>query len=500
MKRLSSWVEKYWWVMALGVGLVTCVGALLLSIGVSVWFDEGYSIFIAKQPVETLLAHTAVDAHPPLYYLLLKWWGGLFEFNELALRALSALFAGAAASLGLMLTKRLFGLRAALMSLPVLLLAPFVLRYGFEIRMYSLAALIGVGATYSLVLARQTKKVAWWAVYAVLVALGMYTLYVVVALWIAHLVWLIWSSVKDGQPIRQWKWVWAYVGSVVLFLPYIMTFFGHVMTSVLSKVGTEVTLTKLVDVVTVFLTYKPEWATGGWVSLAILVLLVGIIGAFIAVFRRAKGKQRRYLILYACMAGIPLLFFALMSLPPRESIFLPRYLAHVAVWMYLLVAVVLALSTDALKSKWRTYGVYGLLLVVLGYGTVNLAIDQNVTLERVQTPMARQLRAELAHTDADCGDQTTIVADGPYVYLETIYYYDGCDMKFYYPEDFDYRGGYAPLSGSELRVESTESITSRYLVHLRETEPALEIDSRYELIRSIERDKQFIDIYQLRKI
>ncbi|OYW85969.1 hypothetical protein B7Z17_01360, partial [Candidatus Saccharibacteria bacterium 32-49-10] len=315
MKRLLSWVEKYWWVTALGAGLVTCVGALLLSIGASVWFDEGYSIFIAKQPVETLLAHTAVDAHPPLYYLLLKWWGGLFEFNELALRALSALFAGAATSLGLMLTKRLFGLRAALMSLPVLLLAPFVLRYGFEIRMYSLTALIGVGATYALVLARQTKQKLWWAVYAALVAIGMYTLYVVVTLWVAHLVWLAWSSMKDRVPVRKWKWIWAYVGAVALFIPYMPTFFGHLMHSVLSKVGTEVTLTKLVDVVTIFLTYKPESSTGGWVSLALLALLVGLAGLFVAVFRRAKGEQRRHLMLYVFMASIPLLFFALMSLP-----------------------------------------------------------------------------------------------------------------------------------------------------------------------------------------
>src|SRR5690606_27544112 len=117
-------------------------------------------------------------------------------------------------------------------------------------------------------------------------------------------------------PVRKWKWIWAYVGAVALFIPYMPTFFGHLMHSVLSKVGTEVTLTKLVDVVTIFLTYTPESATGGWVSLILLALLVGIVGLFIAVFRKARGEQRRHLMLYVYMASIPLLFFALMSLPP----------------------------------------------------------------------------------------------------------------------------------------------------------------------------------------
>ncbi len=497
MKKFIDFIQKYWWAVSIGAGILVFIIAVVMSLGLSVWFDEGYSILISKEPVETLLAHTAVDAHPPLYYLLLKWWGSLFDFNETALRALSAIFAGASVTLGLGLTKRLFGFRAALMSLPVILLAPFVLRYGFEIRMYSLTALIGVGATYALVLARQTKKLVWWAVYAALVALGMYTLYIVVVLWVSHLVWLIWTSRKDKLPIRQWKWVWAYVGSVVLFLPYIVNFFRHIGTSVLSGVGTEITLTKLVDVVTIFLTYKPEWTTGGWVSLAVLALLIGLIGSFIAVFSKVKNQQRRYLMLYVFMAGIPLLFFAIMSLPPLQSIFLPRYLSHVAIWIYLLVAVVIALSTAILKNKWRTYGVYGLLLLILGYGTFNLTVDGNITFERVQKPMARQLHEEFEKLGLQCDDSTTLLADDPYIYIETIYYYEPCEMKFYYPEDFVYRGGYAPLSGSDLRVETSEEIDTERLIHLRESHIRLEIDERYTLVESVEYSKQHLDIYQL---
>src|SRR5690606_21126033 len=109
-------------------------------------------------------------------------------------------------------------------------------------------------------------------------------------------------------------------------------------------------------------------------------------------------------------------------------------LAHIAIWVYMLVAVVVALSANTVSRKWRVYGVYLALLVVLGYGVFNLASDGNVTLERAQTPKAREIRNELAQMDADCSDEVTVVADGPFTYIEAIYYYDECDVRFYYPE------------------------------------------------------------------
>jgi uncharacterized membrane protein len=84
---------------------------MVLSLRQSIWFDEGYSILLAKQPVGELLALTAVDAHPPLYYLLLKAWGEMFGFTEFALRSLSALFLGGAVTTMLLLIRRLFGTR-----------------------------------------------------------------------------------------------------------------------------------------------------------------------------------------------------------------------------------------------------------------------------------------------------------------------------------------------------------------------------------------------------
>ena len=38
------------------------------------WGDEGWSFYFAAQSWWQLLALTAIDIHPPFYYLLLKGW------------------------------------------------------------------------------------------------------------------------------------------------------------------------------------------------------------------------------------------------------------------------------------------------------------------------------------------------------------------------------------------------------------------------------------------
>lgn len=38
----------------------------------SFWYDEAYSIWIAKYNLSDLIQITAQDVHPPLYYLILK--------------------------------------------------------------------------------------------------------------------------------------------------------------------------------------------------------------------------------------------------------------------------------------------------------------------------------------------------------------------------------------------------------------------------------------------
>ncbi len=493
-------IEKYWWPILALVGVAIYGLVMVLAANQSIWFDEGYSILLAKSSWGDLFALTAVDAHPPLYYALLKVWGSLFGFNEFALRSLSAFFLAGASVTGLLIVRKVFSAKVALYTIPFIIFAPFLLRYGYEVRMYSLALLIGVVATYVLIVAQQKQGWWRWVAYAALVALGMYTLYMTLVVWLAHAVWLLALSMKQKRaPLKEWKWLYAYGLSIVLFAAYIPTFIYQFVHSALPGVGNEITITRLVDMASVLFTYTPEWSLGGWLSLALLTagILTGIVGT--RVYKALPMQTRPYYVLLVLLVVVPIIFYTVTSLPPRTPIFINRYLAHIALFVYLLVGVTLALGIVGLtKNKGRSKSIpaiaYTLVVVILAYGTAQLYVTGNFVFERLQHPQTAQLRETIK-----CDDSTTVVADDPYTYIDAVFYFDGCNMRFFSKDAVERKGGYAPLSGSSARIESSTKLDTKTIVRLSwvGNEPQFALDSRYERISTASYDKQQVDTYRL---
>lgn len=75
-------------------GVVSGLFAFLLGWDRSLWFDEGYTVMVERLPFADMMHWLAVDAHPPLYYLLLRVWMAVFGDSFAAMRALSAVCCG----------------------------------------------------------------------------------------------------------------------------------------------------------------------------------------------------------------------------------------------------------------------------------------------------------------------------------------------------------------------------------------------------------------------
>jgi len=58
----------------------------------SVWRDEAFSYFMAKPNLLKIIATTAQDFNPPLYYLLLHLWMYMAGHSDIGLRLLSFIF------------------------------------------------------------------------------------------------------------------------------------------------------------------------------------------------------------------------------------------------------------------------------------------------------------------------------------------------------------------------------------------------------------------------
>jgi uncharacterized membrane protein len=214
----------------------------------SLWYDETVSVYLAGQRAAELIAHTARDIHPPLYYLLLRGWlliagypTGQADPNghglEFMAAFLSLVFGVLLVPLTWQLARRL-GLGGPTASLAALLIAisPFGVWYSQEVRMYTLGALLGLVCLLAtlpfLERAASPARLRRAAlVYAVTAAAGMYTLYYFAFLLITlnGLVLIALATTKETgffrkNPVsRASLWLAAQAGALLLFLPWLPT-------------------------------------------------------------------------------------------------------------------------------------------------------------------------------------------------------------------------------------------------------------------------------------
>jgi uncharacterized membrane protein len=108
--------------------------------GSGLWFDEVFSVYVARLSWAELVARVAQDiVHPPLFYLLLKIWIGIGGHSLFWLRLFPALTAIAAVVPFLLLCREL-KLSPAEINTALLLLGvnSYLIYYAQELRMYSL--------------------------------------------------------------------------------------------------------------------------------------------------------------------------------------------------------------------------------------------------------------------------------------------------------------------------------------------------------------------------
>jgi uncharacterized membrane protein len=390
-----------------------------------------------------------------------------------------------------LLLKELFSKRIALIALPLLVFAPFLLRYDYEIRMYAFVMLIGLVATWVMLRAWQTKKARWWIIYGALVAVGMYTLYMSAVFWLAHVVWLLFMVRQArGSIIKQPFWV-AYIGAVVVFLPWVPTVLSQLSSSALPPFMSTVNLYELTNILGLLTTYSAGWQIGPWLTILLIVFLASFSDVLTKVWRQATKQQKHGLLLLAFGFTVGIIFYTLISLPPNPPRFMERYVVHISIFWYAFVGVIIAFGWQ-LRRKVAVYILTGATTILVGSGVVTVAQIGNYNFQRTQ-----YLQAQTIRHDIGC-DDTTFVTAGPFGYIDMKYNFEGCSLKFYYPWDVTLVGGYAPVDKSSDRIKTTTGIASSRLVSIYydDSDVALTPDSRFREVERRSFDKTHVIIYE----
>ncbi|MGA2821590.1 MAG: glycosyltransferase family 39 protein [Anaerolineales bacterium] len=347
--------------------LVIGVAALARLVGLGhhpLWYDEAFSVLIARKGPEAMLRGTlalsgssAADVHPVLYYVLLWRWMEAFGESVIGLRLLSALLGLVTVALVWILARDLMGSRIGTVSALLIALSPFQVHYSQEVRMYALLAAFLLGATLALWRGTWKGGWPWWVCLSVCTALAMYThILAVVFLVPLYLTPLLW---KKQRALRNAAF--SGLGSILLFLPWLIQ-----VPSQVAKVasGYWVPRPGVQDLVTTLLVFVNELPVPSAVLpvslfIAILMLLLAVFQT--ARVRKAGSAQAHWGFWFGYLSTAPVLLAFLLS--QWHSVFVQR--AFITSGVFFVVWVCWALSSPSVPRLVRTLGLGIFLLAQL---------------------------------------------------------------------------------------------------------------------------------------
>lgn len=316
----------------------------------SLWYDEAWSVAIAREPlgwIATLwvpgwpwpLPYTG-SGGGLLYHLVLHGWLALGD-DPFTVRLLSALLSVAGVALAVLLGRDLFGERAGWAAGLLMAASPLQVWYGQEARMYALFTCLMAAAAWGLWHACHRGRGWAWGLLVAALVLGTYThsfgWFAIVA---ANLFWL-WRrlSLKEARP--SWR-AWAASQGVVLAcsLPGLAGFLGQAGLGWWSWIGRTYGapgLRDLAGVLAAFVTGPVNPFSGPAASAYSLAALVAGLGAAVLGGWGAWRAGRREGVALAVVgAAVPV--GGAFLLAQWRPLFLLRYLVAFQPFWLLLVA------------------------------------------------------------------------------------------------------------------------------------------------------------------
>lgn len=121
----------------------------LISLNQSLWLDEATTALVSKMSFADIFSKFLPgDFHPPLYYLLMKFWVLVFGTSEISLRIPSIIFGIGIIYFVYLIAKKMFSIKTANIASLLTATSGLLIYYSQEARMYSLTAFLVVIAFY----------------------------------------------------------------------------------------------------------------------------------------------------------------------------------------------------------------------------------------------------------------------------------------------------------------------------------------------------------------
>ena len=204
--------------------IILALGLFLRVYGLgseNIWFDEAGSAYYAKQNTGQLIeAVSKIDCTPPLYYVILHYWTGMFGDSEFSLRFPSVLFSLFSIYILYKIGILLFNKNVGLLSSLIISISGFHIYYAQEARSYSLLVLLTLLSFYFFIKMLKNKNSSFSICYAATSILLLYTHIYGVFILIAQNVYIftVFLISPKSSKLKINKWILL---QSILFISYI---------------------------------------------------------------------------------------------------------------------------------------------------------------------------------------------------------------------------------------------------------------------------------------
>ncbi|MEA2333271.1 MAG: mannosyltransferase [Thermoleophilaceae bacterium] len=213
--RRDDWLRRDLPAVA-GLTLIA-LAVRLAGIGESLYGDELHTFVAADVPSlgDVVGAMQLTEDNPPLFYFV-EWVLARVGDPTVFLRLPSLVLGTATVPLVYALGRRTVGRTAGLVAAALIALSPFAIVFSYEARAYTMLGFFAALSTLALLIALDTGRLRWFALFTLASAAALYTHYTAVFVLGVQGAWALWHH-RD----RARELLLSYAAVAVAFLPWL---------------------------------------------------------------------------------------------------------------------------------------------------------------------------------------------------------------------------------------------------------------------------------------
>lgn len=365
----------------IGIIIVGIIFILISAFHADIWFDESYSVAIAKHNIFDIWNITGNDVHPALYYWMLHFVYLIFGNNVIAFRLFSVLAIVILGILGFTHIRKDFGEKVGILFSFLTYFLPVMCTYSQEIRMYSWSCLIvSVMAIYAYrfyksIKNNDNKKIKNLIIFGIFSIASCYIhYYALVTACLINLILLIYVIVnmkKDKKALISFL-ILAVV-QIILYIPWLVYLVGqmkHVEGGFWIVVGPINTTVEVLS-----FQFRRQLDTIFGFNIQTIVALIASLAMYIYIgYRVYMAKKEKQDIKPALLSGF--VYIGVIVIMLAASIITPILFSRYLMVMTGLYIFTLAFIISKEKKKWVTILICTIILILgIISNTTNVSIN-----------------------------------------------------------------------------------------------------------------------------